>query len=657
MSKDEILRLARKRYQEAVDAESPMRLEEEEDFRFISGDQWAEEDKQARKLARRPALTVNKLPGFVAQVVNDARQNKPATRVSPVDDKGDKDTADVINGLIRHIEHDSDANIARETAFESAVISGFGAYRILTEYCDDDDDSDDDTQQIKIKAIPDSFSVKVDPHSVEATREDAEYVFVVAPLMSRDEFKSRWPNSEAVGANFFDGMDDHAGDWISSDSVRVAEYWYIEKTPGKKRPKKTVHCAIINGCEVLEEYTFPGKYIPIVIVIGKELRFAGQHVRHGLVRFARDPQRLYNYYKTAQAEVIGLSPKAPFIGVTGQFENHESKWQTANMVNHAYLEYNPVSIAGEPAPPPQRNNFEPPVQALSIGALQASDDIKATTSIYDASLGNKSNETSGVAIQRRQVEGDTANFHFIDNLERAQKHEARIILGLIPHIYDTERTVRIIGEDETQKVVTLNAQYVDRETGKPRLYNVTTGKYDVVIKTGPSYTTKRQEAFAMLTEFGRAYPQLLELAGDLVFRNSDIPGGDVIADRLKKALPPELAADEKDENAQVPPQVQAQLKAMSQMVEQLSAALNEATSAIETKTLELESRERIANTQVQAKLASDLAKVGSTEAIEELRQTLSVIQQHLEGLRHEREMEAQAQQAQQEQQQATPEAA
>jgi hypothetical protein len=585
-------------------------------------------------------------------VVNDGRQNKPAIRISPVDHGIDKDTADVMQGLVRHIEYSSDADVAYQNAFEYAVTCGFGAFRILTEYCDDQSFD----QQIRIEPVADPLCAYFDPLAKRPDRSDARYAFIVE-RMSRDEFKRRWPNA-AASSSYFEGEHGEAAGWISDSSVQVAEYWYVEPkkrkllllatgeivfedelgapqegVPVEREREAVTHvvkCAKINGIEVLEEDEWPGRYIPIVPVFGRELWVENKRKLFSLIRFARDPQQLYNYYKTAQAEAVMLAPKAPFIGVEGQFEGHENKWQTANLVNYAYLEYRPVSLNGQPAPPPQRNAYEPPIQALSVGAMQSADDIKATTAIFDASLGARSNETSGVAILQRQREGDTANFHFIDNLARAQKHVGRILLDLIPKIYDTDRWVRILGDDQKQRVVRVNASYRDEE-GRQREYNLSAGKYDVTVSTGPSYATKRQEAFAMLTEFARSWPQLFQIAGDIVFRNSDIPGADELADRIRKTLPPQLAADDEG-SQQLPPQAQAQLQALATQNQQLTEELNRVSQELQTRRLEIESRERIAALQTQARLIETEAKLGSSEALALLREEIAAIARRLELL-------------------------
>ncbi len=412
---------------------------------------------------------------------------------------------------------------------------------------------------------------------------------------------------------------------------RILEQMGVEIVDEREVHVRQVRCAVINGVEVLEEYDWPGRWIPIVPVLGKEMIVDGRRRLLSLVRFARDPQQLYNFYKTAQAEAVMLAPKAPFIGAEGQFEGHEEQWRTANLVNYAYLEYKPVTLNGQPVGPPQRNNYEPPIQALSVGALQAADDIKATTGIFDPSLGAVSNETSGRAILARQEQANTSNFHFDDNLQRALRHTGRILIDLIPKIYDTPRWVRIIGEDEAQRVVQVNALYHD-EHGRPRRYDLSAGKYDVTVTTGPSYLTRRQEAFAMLIELARAYPQLLQLAGDIVFRNSDVPGADELAERLKRTLPPELASDGGGGEQAIQPAVQARLQALSQQNEQLVAELNRVTDLLTTKRLELESRERIETLKVQAELIKTEAELSSREGIELLRQEIAAIGRRLAEL-------------------------
>lgn len=658
----EILKLAKSRFREAEEAERDIRAEAQKDLEFLAGEQWLERDKQERILARRPALTINKLPAFLQQVVNEARQNKNVIKVSGVDNGGDKDTARVIQGLIRHIENDSSADVAYQTAFEYSVGSSFGVFRVLTQYCNDKTFN----QEIKIEEVPDPACIYFDPLAKKADRSDGRYAFDVV-RMSKEEFKQNWPNSEASTSNFFDGLPDFSEGWITETSVQVATYWYVDIKPRRLLwlntgetvfadelaegvidtvvierermvPVRKIKCAKINGCEVLEEEAeYVGNWIPLIPVYGKELIVKGKRKLFSLIRFARDPQQLYNYYKTAQAEAVMLAPKAPFIGVEGQFEGREREWKTANLIPHAYLEYKQVSLNGIMAPAPARNQYEPPIQALSIGAMQASDDIKGTTGIFDPGLGAKSNETSGIAIQARQTESDTANYHFIDNLVRSLRHCGRILIDLIPKIYDTDRWVRIIGEDERERVVRLNSQYIDEETGKPHHYDLSVGKYDIEVKTGPDVGTKRSEAFEMMTQYANAYPDLIKIAGDIIFQNSDVPGADELAKRFRKTLPPELLEEEEDGQVKIPPAIKAKLDQMGQMVDVLTQQLNEAADEARSNKVAVDSKERIEMAKLQlqreeleAKIASDLAKMGSAEAIVQLQEELKLLEHKID---------------------------
>ncbi|HUP81269.1 MAG TPA: portal protein, partial [Pirellula sp.] len=339
-----------------------------------------------------------------------------------------------------------------------------------------------------------------------------------------------------------------------------------------------------------EETEWPGQWIPIVPVLGDELNIDGKRVLESVIRHAKDPQKMYNYWASAETEAIALAPRAPFIGAEGQFEGHEGKWREANNKNYAYLEYKPTSINGQPAPPPQRNAFEPAVMAITQARMQSAEDLKATTGIYDATLGMRSNENSGVAIQKRTNQSQTNNFHFIDNLRRARRHAGRIIVDLIPKIYDTARTVRIMGEEDTIEMVKINQETEFK--GENKFFKFDQGKYDVAIDEGPSFATKRQEAVQSMLAFVQAYPAAAQLVGDLMVKNMDWPGANEISERLKKSLPPGIA-DQADEKKPLPPQVQAQMQQMNQVIEQLTEQLVHRTKQIESKTLELESRERI----------------------------------------------------------------
>lgn len=655
MSHDELLKQARAHWRECTEdqAERDNRERGREDAAFAAGKQWDERTELDRKLNGRPVLVFNRMPGFLHQVTNEARRNKIAITISPTDDGIDKDLAKVDQGLLRYIQYNSKADMATHAAFVEACHAGLGAFKLVGEYCDDDSF---DNQDLKIEQIPDAINrVWMDPFAKELDRADARYCFE-ADLLSKEEYKAQFPDSEVTSTNFFDGGYgnlDH--DWISENGVRVAIYWYIETrkrvklklTTGqtiykdeleedelppnvveKQRTviEKKVKCAKLNGVEVLEEFEWPGSSIPVFLVVGEELYVNSQKKRFTLIHFAKDPQRLYNYYRSSEAEVVGLAPKAPYVAAEGQIEGYEDVWNSANTRPTSVLPYKPSTVAGQAVPPPQRAMYEPPIQALSLGASQASDDMKGATGMYDASLGARSNETSGRAIDARKAEGEMSNLHFISNFERAICACGRAAVEVKPFYYDTDRLIRILGEDEKPRIVRINAPYVD-ENGVKRHYDLTSAKYDVRVSTGPSFTTQRQEAWAAMTEWSRAYPQLLEIAGDIIFRNSDMPGADQIAERMKKTVPPALLESDEEGAAPNPEAMKAQVQQLTQQNEEMQAELAKAGEALS----EMQSKERIEQLKVFGSLLQTLVQTGSKEGLDLLKHELDVLKQSALG--------------------------
>ena len=650
---DKLVEQALERFRLASEAEKTIRAKALEDQKFLAGEQWPAEILTERNRKKRPCLTINRLPQFVKQVTNEIRQNRPSIKVSPVDDRADIDTAEVLQGIIRHIEVSSDAEISYDTSGSHAVEFGFGAFRVITEYATDDSFD----QEIRIDAIPDPFSVYFDPTARKKDRRDAKFCFVISDV-SIEDFKSMYPDADMSAFGDSGVVGDKAPGWYDGKSIRIAEYWHVEtetvtialladnsivradQLPPDVQPvrvrkveKPVVKWCKINAAQVLESGVWPGRYIPIIPVYGDESLIDGERMVHGIVRFALDSQRMYNYWATAETEMIALAPKAPFIGAAGQFEGYEAKWASANVENHAYLEYKPVTVAGSPAGPPQRQIYEPPVNAITTARMQSADDLKATTGIYDASLGARSNEQSGRAILARQKEGDVANFHYADNLNRAIKHLGRILIDLIPHIYDTPRILRIIGRENDERMVPVNQPTGERDekTGVEKVFDLSVGAYDVTVDVGPSYASKRQEAVEAMLELSRAYPTLMQVAGDLLVKNMDWPGAQEIAERLKKTLPPSIAESD-DREGQIPDAARQQMQAMGQQIEQLTQALTEAQEAMRTKRLELESRERIAEFQGRIELVKTFAQADSRESMALLGHEIAAVERGAQEL-------------------------
>jgi hypothetical protein len=660
---DDILKVARERFKLAEEAESDNRKVALDDIRFRAGEQWPDDVKQARSYDRRPCLTINRIPQFVRQITNDQRQNRPSIKVHPLDNQASAETAKVLEGMFRHIEYNSNADTAYDTAFDAAVTHGRGFFRVVTDYCHPTSFD----QELLIKAIPDPFCVYFDPFSVEPDGSDAEWAMIIEDT-SVEAYKRNYPETELASMSDLASIGNMAPGWASKESVRIAEYYYKEYKereivlltdgnvffrdklpedlpPGvqEKGSRKTLVPVVkwckINAVEIIEETEWAGSYIPVIPAYGEVLTINGKRIFEGVIRHAKDPQRMYNYWASAETETIALAPRAPFIVAEGQLEGREKEWKESNVRNHAFLTYKAKTVGGQMAPPPQRQVFEAPVQAITQARMQASDDMKATTGIYDSALGNRSNENSGVAIQRRNNQSQTSNFHFVDNLTRSLRHCGRICIEMMPVIYDTAQATRIVAEDGSQEVVTINQMF--NKDGKQTLYQLNKGQYDAIVETGPSFATKRQEAAASMMDMSKAAPQLMQIAGDIIIKNMDWPGAQEIADRIKKSLPPQFQ-DNKDAQQPIPPQLQAHLQQQDQMIHQLSQQLEETTETIKTRRMELESKERIATMQTQAELEIALAKIGSAEGLTLLRTQIDDFHQRLDRMFADKQMQEQA---------------
>jgi hypothetical protein len=632
MKDKDIISVAKSRFTMAVSAYSESREDELDDLRFYAGSpdnswQWPADVLQTRgsvqgqTINARPCLTINKLPQHVRQVTNDQRQNRPSGKVIPVDDKADVEVAEIFDGLVRHIEYISDADVAYDTACENQVAYGEGYIRLLTEYCDDDTFN----QDIKIGRIRNSFSVYMDPTIQDPCGADAQWCFITEDL-TKAEYERQFPDAQPISSMMSQGVGDASiSQWVSENTVRIAEYFYIEHEkatlhlyygnvtamkgsvedqemaatgmkPIRTRTvdiKKVKWCKI-NGFEVLESQDWAGSSIPVVRVVGNEFEVDGRIYVSGIVRNAKDAQRMYNYWTSQEAEMLALAPKAPFIGYGGQFEGYEQQWKTANTTNWPYLEVNPDVTDGQGGvlPLPQRAPPPLPQTGLIQAKMGASDDIKGTTGQYDASLGQTSNERSGKAILARERQSDVGTYHYVDNLARAVRYITRQIVELIPKIYDTERIARIVGEDGETDLIKVNPnqpmpvnKIMDNQgIVIEKIYNMGVGKYDVCVTTGPSYMTKRQEALEAMAQLLQGNPQLWSVAGDLFIKNMDWPGAQEMSKRFAKTIDPKIM-----EGGDESPEMQAatmQMEAMGQEMEQMHQMLQNVSKSMEAQDLE-----------------------------------------------------------------------
>lgn len=630
--KQEMLSLARKRLELAISTFSESRNDELDDLRFLAGSpdnqwQWPADVLQTRGAVQgqainsRPCLTINKLPQHVKQVTNDQRQNRPSGKVIPADDKADVEVAEIFDGIVRHIEYISDADVAYDTACEAQVTFGEGYFRILTDYCD----SDTFDQDIKIGRIRNSFSVYMDPSCQDPCGSDAEWCFISQDLL-KEEYERQFPDASPISTLQSQGVGDPGlSVWLGEDTVRISEYFYVEHeqgtlnlyhggitavsgTPEDKeiaatgaKPIKTRHIdqrnvkwCKINGFEILEEREWAGNWIPVIRVVGNEFEVDGKVYLSGLIRNAKDAQRMYNYWTSQEAEMLALAPKAPFIGYGGQFEGYEQQWKSANVTNWPYLEVNSDVTDGNGSALPLPQRALPPMaqSGLIQAKMGASDDIKTTTGQYDASLGAGGNEKSGKAIIARERQSDTGTYHYVDNLARAIRYCTRQIVDLVPKIYDTQRIARIIGVDGDADHVTLDPEQdipvkkiVDQESGAviKKIYNPSIGKYDVCVTTGPSYMTKKQEALEAMSQLLQGNPNLWAVAGDLFIKNMDWPGAQEMSERFKKSIDPRLLEGAEEESPEMA-QAKQQVEALQQEMQQMAGMLQNVSKSIEAQT-------------------------------------------------------------------------
>ena len=629
----EVLSTARSRLDMAISALSESREDELDDLRFYAGSpdnhwQWPADvlatrgAVQGQTINARPCLTINKLPQHVHQVTNEQRQNRPQPKVIPVNDQADVEVAEIFNGMIRHIEYISDADVAYDTACENQVSYGEGYVRILTEYCD----ADTFNQDIKIGRIRNSFSVYMDPLIQDPCGSDARWCFITEDL-PRDEYERQFPNASPLTTLQTLGVGDQSiSQWLNENTVRIAEYFYIEHTretlnlyPGnvtafqgspedkmlraqfgkplrsRQSDRKKVKWLKINGYEVLERADWAGSHIPVIRCVGNEFEVEGRLYVSGLVRNAKDAQRMYNYWTSQEAEMLALAPKAPFIGYGGQFEGYETQWKTANTQNWPYLEVNPDVTDGSGAvlPLPQRAAPPLPQTGLIQAKMGAADDIKSVTGQYNASLGQTSNERSGKAILARQRESDTGTYHYVDNYARMIRYVGRQLVDLIPKIYDTERIARIIQEDGESAMIKINPMQQEpvkkiideRGIVVDKVYNPGVGKYDVRVITGPGFATKRQESLEAMAQLLQGNPQLWSVAGDLFIKNMDWPGAQDMAKRFSKVIDPKILGDDEDNPALAA--AKQQIDAMNAEMQQMAAMLQNVQKSFEARDLEI----------------------------------------------------------------------
>jgi hypothetical protein len=655
IKQDSLVR-AKEKFKDAQEAVSENHARMREDLRFSNPadpQQWTDTAREFRK--GRPCMTFDRTNQFIAQVVNDGRQNKPAIHCVPVDSTADPAVAEKLNGVIRHIEYTSRAGIAYDTALEYAARVGLGWMRVVPEVMRQETNE----QEIRIKRVHDPLSVLLEAGWTEPDGSDALCGFVET-TMSNKAFERQYPKAKKEA---WDG-----DGWFSEETTRICEYFYIEEESenrivvdvggqrltvtedeywqaaaqmGVKPPvietfmakKRRVMWQKLTGCEVLEETEFPSRFLPIVPVIGYELWVEGKRYLCGMTRRLMDGQRAYNYERSAFIESVALQPKAPFMAPAEAIDGYEDEWKKLNQGNPAYLTYNSLDEQGNAIPMPQRQMPPALPVAFAQGGQIASQDMEASIGMHKANLGQQGNETSGRAIRARQQEGDTANFHYIDNLSRSIEQLGRIVVDMIPRIYDTPRQARIVGEDGEQSFVKVDpemGQAVKKEGKKVVAINPNVGAYDVRVKAGPSYTTLRQESAEQIAQMIQAAPDLMPIIGDVWVRMQDWPEGEKIAQRLKSMLPAQIQQMEAEDGPEIPPEIMGQLQQLQQQNQQMQQALQQAAQEIDSNEQKLQAEVEKARMSAMASVEVANIRAEASRDVEELKGLVSILLQKMQ---------------------------
>jgi hypothetical protein len=622
---EELLAKIRERFPIMRDADEENREAARNDMKFalIPGEQWDQEQKKLR--GERPCYEFNKIRVTGKRIINDMRANRPQGKVRAVED-GDKATADALEGITRNIWHVSDGDTVIDYAAEHQVFGGMGAWRVSVDYSR----ADSFEQDIRIELIRNPDNLWCDPAASDPLKRDAAD-WMLTEKISEDEYKARWPNAEMV--EFENGTYGDDEDWRDDKRVRICEYWYkkpvtktllllsdgrslfsdqLETDPEtvsgmqsgqlqvvKERSVKTheICMCIASGDAILEGPTrWAGSEFPFVIIYGEWIVVEGRPRWYGITRFAKDAQRSYNVSRTAVTETIAAAPQAKYWATVAQAKGHTDKWAESHQKLYPFLLYNADTSA--PGAPQRMGGADVPVALIQESQI-ASEEIKSVTGIFDASLGARSNENSGIAIRARQAQGEIATFNYSDNMAKGIRRTWEILVDLIPHIYDTERTVRTLGVDGSEQYVRVNGQ--NPQTGD--LVDLSRGKYDVAVTVGPSFSTQRQEAAEVYTQLLQSQPALFPIVGDLIMKSMDLPYADKMAERMKAMLPPQIQQMEA-QGKPIPPEAQAvmaQAQQALQMAEQQSQLVQQAAAEVE-----------------QEKAASDKAKSEVQMAIADL---------------------------------------
>lgn len=713
---DEFLHISRERWRTSQTAwnASRERMRKEQKFAAGNGHQWEAADKAARTDDGRPSLEINRIPQFIRQVSNQSRANRSQIQIAPKAGKGSVELAGILQGVIKGIESDSDADVAYDTAVDHQLRIGLGFVRLYATFA-----ANAGFEQVcRIGRFRNPLAVYPDPTTQEADMADMRYCHIVN-AMGKDEYEARWGTlAPYQSLTEFVELNPDDADWMPIGKAIVVEYFYVQVEPAtlleldtgqtiwedeyddfaeawqKAYPMgavpqpardrvvdvRKVYWCLHNAVEILEGNAdrtagkeVPGTRIPIYPVMGDEIDLDGKVDYYGMVHDAMDPARLYNFWASDIAETIALTPKAPWIAARGQIEQYLGDWSEANRVAHSVLSYDPMTVDGVIVPPPQRNVAEPPIQAMVLGLKEADQDLKAVMGLFEPSLGERGPQQSGKAIERVQQQGLIANSNYLDNLQRTKRSLGRSLLEWVRIIYDTPRLLHIVKPDGKKAQIVAHTGQENAPTPEEQqqwpdasgVFDLANGEYDVTVTTGASSPTERQQTEQWLLELFKAYPPLAQVGADVLLENSDQPVAQQLAKRAKRLLPPGMLEADDPEAQSL--QLQAENQQLKDLVQKAHAAITTMAEVIKTQKITADARVKVAMIQLEGTLATALAK-GNLAMVEQEysrveammdrihQMTLSdaehdqALEQQAEGAGQDQQAQAQAGQQQQQQQ-------
>lgn len=608
----DILEKAKKRYKAALEGWRDIYAKAKADLDFMSdkdGAMWDSREYKDRATVGRPVPQIDQLTQFKHQVVNDIRMNTPTINVIPASLDSDPKTAEMLSGRIKAIEYKSNADAAYDMAADFSVGCSIGFIRVDRKYIDDDSFD----QELTICRVVNPLGVYIDPTSTEPDGSDAKFAFVIEE-MSLADFQKAWPDAEAVP--FEDTMENGSHQGITEGKISIVEYFCLDHEEneygllpdGTKEPvrakakykstrkmkKPIVRHYKLAGADILEESTFPGKYIPIVPVYGEEAWNNGERHLFSLIRKAKDAQKTFNLWKALETELLLKQQQAPVQAAAGQMRGFEDQWAQPDKAMVLY--YNQTDIEGQPAPPPER--LQPPT--IPTGVVNASqstaNNIREILGMYNASAGKREGDASGVAIKQLEQSSDVGNLHFGDNLVKSITQVGKIIVCALPEIEDTQRIVSVVDKEDNYKLVGINGAMTP-EQEQP--YNMDTAKFDVRVTTGASYTTQRQQAAELYQNTLKLLPPEASMnVLDLVFKYQDTPGSDALSARFKKMVNPALL-DEKDREENAPdPQIQQLQQQLQQITQEAQARIQQLETQLQDKQADVQVK--MADVQIKA---------------------------------------------------------